>query len=434
MENNALVVVEKLDVAVVFSETGMTKLLEGIESKVNAYTLDITSEQGRKDIASLAYKVTRSKTLIDDLGKEVVADWKKKAKGIDGHRKIARDFLDNLKDKVRHPLNEWEVKEAVIKKESEAAEKVKIEGRIIALSELNHNVPFFDIAALSDFEYDILFAKVKEDYETEQKRLADEEAARIAEDARLKKVAADLQAQADAQAEKEKALQDEKERLDRNEFERLAREAADKQAKVDAEKAVEVERRRAENEKEAAVNKLKNFRYNVLEKIGFEYPFGDLGVMSEPQFDAIYDDKKEIYDEEQRKLAEEKAKAEMETKRIANIKALADSRRQMLDAVGYTYTSDDLGTITERAFTEMYELHRSAWEKEQEDIRLKAEAKEKARIESLKSDKEKIREYALKMDILLPNVAYEKAKAICINAQKRLAEVAIWTVERAEEL
>ena len=103
MDNNSLVAAEKLDVTVIFSEKGMTKLLDEIQAKVNTYVISTETEQGRKDIASLAYKITRSKTLIDDLGKGVVADWKKKAK-------IIGDFLRSTEitvGEVRHKLD-WQ--------------------------------------------------------------------------------------------------------------------------------------------------------------------------------------------------------------------------------------------------------------------------------------------------------------------------------------
>jgi colicin import membrane protein len=102
MEETALVAIEELDIAKLFTDEGMQGVLQEIESKALSFAFDIETDQGRKDIASLAYKVARSKTLIDNTGKDTVADWKKKTKLIDGYRKQARDFLDDLKEKVEH--------------------------------------------------------------------------------------------------------------------------------------------------------------------------------------------------------------------------------------------------------------------------------------------------------------------------------------------
>ena len=267
MENEkTLIVAEKLDVAVVFSDKGMAKLLDEIKTKVISHVPNTITEQGRKDIASLAYKITRSKTLIDDLGKGVVSDWKKKTKIIDGHRKTARDFLDNLKDTVRQPLTDFKAEQAVIKEEVERKEREKIDNRMAELAKYNYIAPFMEIATWSDGEYEVLLAKVKENYELEQKRLADEEAdreaeaerldeVRLAQEAeakRLDKIQAEIEKAQEAEADrlakiqdeidaKEQALKDEKERLDRLEFERVAKEEARIKAEADAKAKAERE-------------------------------------------------------------------------------------------------------------------------------------------------------------------------------------------------
>ncbi|NBC49911.1 MAG: hypothetical protein GVY22_18470 [Gammaproteobacteria bacterium] len=74
---------------------------------------DITTKAGREAVSSLAYKVARSKTFLDEkLGKPLVADWKAKAKAVDALRKLARDRLDALKAEVRQPLTDYEQAEA----------------------------------------------------------------------------------------------------------------------------------------------------------------------------------------------------------------------------------------------------------------------------------------------------------------------------------
>jgi hypothetical protein len=52
------------------------------------------SLQGREAIASMEYKVARSKTALDDGGKKLVADLKQIPKKIDAERKRVRDPLD----------------------------------------------------------------------------------------------------------------------------------------------------------------------------------------------------------------------------------------------------------------------------------------------------------------------------------------------------
>jgi hypothetical protein len=111
------------DVAVLFTEKNtLKKTLKDIETEVLSVVPDISTTKGRKEIASLAHKVSKSKVALDEAGKNLVSDWKIKAAKVDESRKHARDFLDNLKDKVRQPLTEWELAEETrIKAEIEAA-------------------------------------------------------------------------------------------------------------------------------------------------------------------------------------------------------------------------------------------------------------------------------------------------------------------------
>jgi hypothetical protein len=108
-----LVETKTLNALVIFTEPdGLDAILKGIEKKVSGIVPDISTVKGRKEIASLAYKVAQSKTLLDKLGAELTTEWKEKAKKVDVSRKHARDFLDSLKDRVRQPLTGWEEAEA----------------------------------------------------------------------------------------------------------------------------------------------------------------------------------------------------------------------------------------------------------------------------------------------------------------------------------
>ncbi len=106
-------------------------VLHIIQKKATAYMLTVSTEPGRKAIASLAYQVRRSKTWLDGLGKELVVELKSKPKKIDMARKKARDFFDNLADEVRAPLTEWEAQEA-LKMEAKRLQEKKKEDEIQA--------------------------------------------------------------------------------------------------------------------------------------------------------------------------------------------------------------------------------------------------------------------------------------------------------------
>jgi hypothetical protein len=59
--------------------------------------LTADTASGRKAIASVAYRVARTKTALDDAGKQLVADIKAQAATIDSERRRIREALDQLK-------------------------------------------------------------------------------------------------------------------------------------------------------------------------------------------------------------------------------------------------------------------------------------------------------------------------------------------------
>jgi len=100
--------IEKMVPAQLFKAKAIGTLLKAIEIEATAQVPDVDTPAGRDAIKSLAYKVARSKTTIDDIGKNFVAEQKAAIATIDGVRKVARDFLDILKVTVRQPLTDWE--------------------------------------------------------------------------------------------------------------------------------------------------------------------------------------------------------------------------------------------------------------------------------------------------------------------------------------
>ena len=110
-----LIVVPKESALEVFTKPGgLEPYLSQIKAAVTGIVPDLSTKKGRDAIASLAYKVSKSKTYLDGVGKELVDEYKEIPKKIDAARKQARDFLDQLRDEVRRPLTEWEQRQAEI--------------------------------------------------------------------------------------------------------------------------------------------------------------------------------------------------------------------------------------------------------------------------------------------------------------------------------
>lgn len=91
---------------------GLDPYLQQIRAEIDAFVPDVSTKKGRDAIASIAHKVARSKTALDNVGKELVAELKEIPNKIDAERKRMRDTLDAWKDEVRAPLNAWEQAEA----------------------------------------------------------------------------------------------------------------------------------------------------------------------------------------------------------------------------------------------------------------------------------------------------------------------------------
>lgn len=252
------------------------------EARAQAAKLDISSDRGREAIASLAYKVARSKTALDDAGKELNEEAQAKIAAINADRKVARDRLDALKEEVRDPLSKWE-----------EANKARVAGHKVALAEIEAmavvtglsaedinariwSVPALEDRAWGEFEvpaermitqtleglraaHEVAVAaeavaaekarvkaaeKARLDAEAEAKRIERER--QIAEDAR---VAAEVAAEAKAEAARlaaARALAVANERAEQAERDRVA---ADQKAVWDAEQAA----LKAEADKQAAI-------------------------------------------------------------------------------------------------------------------------------------------------------------------------------------
>lgn len=79
-----------------------------VEARGQAAKLDVTKPADRKAMNSLAYKIARSKTVLDDTGKDLQADAKKIVDAINADRKLGRDRLEALQDEIKAPAVRFE--------------------------------------------------------------------------------------------------------------------------------------------------------------------------------------------------------------------------------------------------------------------------------------------------------------------------------------
>ncbi|WP_447315255.1 hypothetical protein [Klebsiella michiganensis] len=240
-----LVVIEKKNAMAVFTNNDqLDPLIELIEKEARSLVPDVTTKKGRDAIASMAHKVARSKTYIDNAGKDLVAELKALPKQIDESRRVVRERLDALKDEVRRPLTEWEAEQERIKAE-EAMDALHAEA-------LEMNIKF-DQELADKFEADHEMALLMNDaFDREQAdKAAEAERQRIAHEEEIKRLAAAAAArevEQRAQREREEAAHREavlKAQAEQAERDRIA---AEQKAEADKQAAIEAERRKAQEE------------------------------------------------------------------------------------------------------------------------------------------------------------------------------------------
>jgi len=107
-----LVTIPEASVYAVFTDKAKIEpYLEKVRAVVAEFKGDVSTVGGRKSIASMAFKVTKIKTYIEGLGKDLAAEQKEVPKKIDATRKHARETLEALAEDVRKPLTDWETAE-----------------------------------------------------------------------------------------------------------------------------------------------------------------------------------------------------------------------------------------------------------------------------------------------------------------------------------
>lgn len=253
--SESLIPLESVNAVEVFTGGKLDDLLARIRAEAVTLVPDLSTVASRKEIASVAYKVARSKTAIDDAGKALVADLKKQTGDIDAARKRARDTLDALRDEVRKPLTDWEAEQERKEQErKEAEERAKAEAEAARLAEI----------ARKEEEIRAREEAVRAAEEAERQRIAAEQAERerVERETRLQAEAAEKAkreaAEAVERAEREAREAKERATRDAAEAEQRAKDAAERAEREKAEAVAAAERRaqeeadRAERERQAA--------------------------------------------------------------------------------------------------------------------------------------------------------------------------------------
>lgn len=256
---------------------GTAELFERIAQEARSHVPDVTTKKGRDQIGSLALKISKSKTLIEKCGKELVADQKAQIKLIDDDRIATVKKFDELRNEILAPRDAWEQAEKDrVEKHKSDIEKIRDFAHPYVLHDMPANriaeqIRMLDVLEIcplfEEYEQEAKLAKletleslrtaltIREKYEAEQAEL---ERLRLAEQARLQREREDRIAREAAERATREA--EEKARFEAERVQREKAEAEQREARLKAEKeaaelravqAAENERKRIEAEQVA---------------------------------------------------------------------------------------------------------------------------------------------------------------------------------------
>lgn len=287
-------------------------LIKDIREKASSVVGDLNTAKGRRAYISMAANVRSTKTAIDEAGKKLVAEMKKRPALVDASRKKVRDSLDELAVEIRKPVTDWEAEQKEKEFNAMWDEALELDAKItaeraVALAakiEADHELALFmdkDIDRERE-EAREKAEQAKREHEERIKREAEEKARREADESAKREIEAAAAREREATLAKERA-------------EREARELAEKaeRDRIEAERRSERERKeaaeRAEREKQEAIAEEQRKAHEEAERIKRE---------NEQKEQARLAEEKRIKDEEARRAADK------EHRKTINNKALQD--------------------------------------------------------------------------------------------------------------
>lgn len=173
---NQIVKIEDISIEnapAIYIEDGLKTFISAARQEVSEVP-DLSTNKGRKRVASQAAKVSSSKKAVETVGRAYLKKLKSQPKIIE---KELREFIfemDKLRDETRQPLTEWETEEAQKSAKEAADAEAK---RLAEKKESDHEISLlmndkFDRDAKEAVEEAARVEKVRIEYEAEIKREA----------------------------------------------------------------------------------------------------------------------------------------------------------------------------------------------------------------------------------------------------------------------
>ena len=249
----AILPAKEVALAVFSAPNGLDPYLQSVREEIdkfNASAPDVKTKKGQDAYRSIAYSLAGSKTKLDSLGKELVADLKDVPKKIDAERKRVRELLSTWQEEVRKPLTDWEAAEQA-RKDRHVDAVQAIADFALDLSDVTAAVLLESIASVEA----VKMGEHWEEFEAEAARTKDQVLDKLrailaarqkyeAEQAELVRLRAETEAQ--AQRERDAQIAREAEERARREAEQRAQAERDAAAKREAEAKAAADRRELE--------------------------------------------------------------------------------------------------------------------------------------------------------------------------------------------
>lgn len=113
---------------------GLQQFISLVKGEVEGEVPDLTTRKGRERIASLAAKVSKSKTAVEKPGRDYLRRLKEMPKVVEAELREFVTEMDKLRDETRRPLTEWEQAEAArIARHEQGVAAIKAEGTELGL-------------------------------------------------------------------------------------------------------------------------------------------------------------------------------------------------------------------------------------------------------------------------------------------------------------
>jgi hypothetical protein len=111
-ETTALTIIPATSLPTIMQAEGAPDILRKLVEELSGFDSDVTTPAGRAEIASKARKAASAKMDLIRLGKSLTEVWRKSAAAVNAECKVVEQRMDELRDSIRKPLNEFEAIEA----------------------------------------------------------------------------------------------------------------------------------------------------------------------------------------------------------------------------------------------------------------------------------------------------------------------------------